>query len=425
MKNKTHLREFWRAYLERSFNILIPLAAILGAFAVSGILIIAWGANPLDAYEALFKGAFGSPSAIATSLERLTPLIFTGLAVTYGYRSGFFNIGAEGQLYMGAIGATWMALMAPNWPAWLLVPACILASALMGLIWVALPAFLKARRGINEILTTLLMNYIAIQYFEWAVRVDHVKEGLVQFGGAKPAWTWVNWIGLKDASQAQPKSPLLANASFLPSLRTLLDLGLFRSLFGGTAWYQSLIQLPSLQRLTLAPVLGLLMVGLMAFLMFRTVMGYKSRAVGANPEAAKYMGINLARTLFITALISGALAGLAGGMEVLGTQHRVIPNFLVNAGFNGIAVALIGQLNPGGALLAAAFFGSLQAGSNNMQVATSVPVAVVNIIQALAIMFAIAGTTFDVPAALKKRRLAKELALKKTAPGAEGDTAHA
>jgi ABC-type uncharacterized transport system permease subunit len=425
MNTGSKIVKIWRGYLEKSFSILIPIGAILSAFLVSGILILAWGSDPLQAYEALFKGAFGTSNAVATTLERMTPLVFTGLAVAFGYRSGFFNIGAEGQLYMGAMGATWVAIMFPNWPAWLLVPACTLTAAFMGMFWVLLPAILKAKRGINEVLTTLLMNYIAIQYFEWAVRVDHVKEGILLFGGVKPVWTWVNWIGLKDPTQPQPKSPFLVNNSFMPSLKSLLDTEFLKSLIGNMAWYQNLIQVPSIQRMTLAPVLALVAVALMSFLMFKTVAGYKARAVGANQGAAKYMGISVGNTLIMTALISGALGGLAGGMEVLGTQHRVIPNFLVNAGFNGIPVALIGQLNPWGALLAAAFFGMLQSGSNNMQVITSVPIAVVNIIQALAIMFAIAGTTIDIQTILKKRNLARDASLKKEAQTAEGEVTHA
>ncbi|MDZ4159068.1 MAG: hypothetical protein U1B80_04680, partial [Anaerolineaceae bacterium] len=132
-----------------------------------------------------------------------------------------------------------------------------------------------------------------------------------------------------------------------------------------------------------------------------------ARAVGVNPEGAKFIGVNVPRTLFITALISGTLGGLAGGMEVLGVQHRIIPGFLVGAGFDGIPVALIGQLHPFGAMLSAVFFGALRAGSNKMQVITSVPVAVVYIIQALAIMFAIAGTTINIQSIIRKRRLIK------------------
>ena len=425
MKTQPKLANVWRTYLERSYSILIPLAAILAAFIVSAVLIIAWGANPIDAYAALFSGAFGSPNAIATTLERTTPLIFTGLAVTYGYRGGFFNIGAEGQLYMGAIAAVWVGLMLPDWPSWLLIPACVLASALAGLLWVLLPAYLKSRRGINEVLTTLLMNYIALQFFDWIIRVEHYKEGLSKFFDGSPAvWTWLNWVGLKDPTQPYPKSAMMVENSFMPSLKSIFENDVFKGLFGSAGWYQGLMQIPAFGRMTLTPVLAIITAAIIFFIMFKTVAGYSSRAVGINQEAAKFMGINVNRTFFTTALISGMLGGLAGGMEILGTQHRVIPSFLINAGFDGIPVALIGQLHPFGALLSAAFFGALRAGSNKMQVITSVPIAVVYIIQSLAILFAIAGTTFDLQSIVKKRRTSKESDAKKAALAAEGETPH-
>ncbi len=409
MSKQNKLRAIWQEYLERSFSVTIPILAILAAFAFSGLIILAWGSSPFAAYAALFSGAFGSPNAIATTLQRLTPLVFTGLAVAYGYRGGFFNIGAEGQLYMGAIAAVWVAITFPDLPGWLLVPFCVLASGLMGLVWILLPAYLKARRGINEVLSTLLMNYIAIQYFEWVIRVDHIQKGILLFGGVEPVWTFQNWLGIKDATQPHPKSAFIVESAHLPSLKSLLESNLIANLFGGADWYQELLNITALGRISLAPLLGVLVAIFIYFLMFKTVTGYRSRAVGINPEAARFMGINVPRTLFITALISGTLAGLAGGMEVLGTQHRVIPNFLVNAGFDGIPVALIGQLNPLGVLLSATFFGALRAGANKMQVITSVPVAVVYIIQALAIVFAIAGTTVDIGSTLKKKRIAREM----------------
>ncbi|MCC6147064.1 MAG: ABC transporter permease [Anaerolineaceae bacterium] len=415
MNKESKIKEIWTAYLDKSFSITVPLAAILLAFLVSGIIMLIWGANPLEAYEALFAGAFGSPNAFATTLERTTPLIFTGLAVTLGYRCGFFNVGAEGQLYMGAIAAIWVGIMLPNLTGWILIPLAALASAFMGVLWISIPAFLKAKRGINEVLTTLLMNYIAIQYFEWEIRVDHFKEGVLDYYGNVPEWGFLNYfIGLKDPTQPYPKTPLLTDNTFMPSLKRLMELPFVENLFGNMVWYQEFVKVPAIGRMTLTPVLGLITAGLLFFLLFRTVTGYKARAVGINPAAAKFMGINVPNTLLTTALISGALGGLAGGMEVLGTQHRVIPNFLVSAGFDGIPVALIGGLHPFGALLSAVFFGALRAGSNRMQVVTTIPVAVVYIIQALAILFAIAGTTIDFQAILKKNRL-KRAAAKKAA----------
>jgi len=238
---------------------------------------------------------------------------------------------------------------------------------------------------------------------------------VLDYYGNVPKWGFLNYfIGLKDPSQPYPKTPLLTRNTYMPSLKNLMELPFIENLFGNMVWYQELVKLPAIGRMTLTPVLGIIAAGLLYFLLFRTVTGYKARAVGINPAAAKFMGIHVPKTLLTTALISGALGGLAGGMEVLGTQHRVIPNFLVNAGFDGIPVALIGGLHPFGTLLSGLFFGALRAGSNRMQVVTAIPVAVVYIIQALAILFAIAGTTIDFQAILKKNRL-KRAAAKKAA----------
>lgn len=403
MNKSTVLEQWWRRYLERSFNILIPIFAIAGAFLISGFLIIAWGSNPLEAYAALLSGAFGSLASLATTLTRLTPLIFTGLAVTYGYRSGFFNIGAEGQLFLGAYAAVWVGVTLVDWPGWLVILIAMLAAALCGSLLAFLPGYLKANRGINEVLTTLLLNYIVIQYFEWSLRVDHVTKG---FQPEKP-WGFLNWLGLKDPMQPYPKSALIPESSWLPSLDTVFKSPLFSNLFGDMAWYQAMITTPALTRVTLAPLLGVVAIIVVYLLLFKTTTGYRARAVGVNPEAARYMGINIKRTLVTTALISGALGGLAGAMEILGAQHRVIPNFLLNAGFEGIPVAMIGQLHPVGAGLSALFFGALRAGANRMQIISDVPIYLVFVIQALAILFAVAGTTIDLGEKLRKPRAKK------------------
>lgn len=371
MKPSTLWEQFSRRLLERSFNILIPLAAILAAFVVSSVLIILRGVNPLTAYGALLSGAFGSPNALVTTVVRLTPLVFTGLAVTYGYRSGFFNIGAEGQLYLGAMVVTWIGVTFTTWPGWLLVPVALLGGALVGALWALIPGYLKATRGFNEVLTTLLMNYIALQFFEWVIRIDHF--GTTAFG----------WLGLKDPTQPFPKSAEIVPAAQLPTAAGLLTrLGIT-------------VSTPALQRLTLAALLALVAAIIVYVILFKTTTGFRARAVGVNPRAAEYMGVNVPRTILTTALISGALAGLAGAMEVMGTQHRVISNFLVGAGFDGIPVALIGQLHPLGALLSALFFGALRAGANKMQIISGAPIAVIYVIQSLAILFAIAGTTVE------------------------------
>ena len=368
-------RKLYRSFLESSFNIVIPLVAILAAFVVSSVLIVARGVSPFAAYGALFSGAFGSPNAWATTLIRLTPLVFTGLAVVYGYRSGFFNIGAEGQLYMGAMVATWVGVTFTDWSGWLLVPFAMAAAALAGALWALLPGYLKAARGFNEVLTTLLMNYIALQFFEWSIRVDHISGGII---------SPFNWLGLKDPTQPFPKSAEVSAAAQLPTLADVV------TLLGGE------VGTPALRRFTLAALLAVLAAVVVYVLLFKTTTGFRARAVGVSAPAAEYMGINVPRTIITTALISGALAGLAGAMEILGTQHRVIQHFLVGAGFDGIPVALIGQLHPLGALLSALFFGALRAGANKMQIISGAPISIIYVIQSLAILFAIAGTVIEI-----------------------------
>ena len=387
--------------LEQSLPVIIPAMAIVLAFLVSGIVIVVWGSSPIEAYKSLFAGAFGSPSSWAATLVRLSPLVFTGLAVTYGYRSGFFNIGAEGQLYMGALAATWVGVTFVNLPGILLIPLMMLAAALMGSVMAFLPGILKAWKGFNEVLTTLLMNYILLQYFEWAIRIDHPTAGVDQ------AWSWINWLGVKDPTQPFPKSAFIAEQGFLPSIGTILNSKLFVNLFSDAAWYQNMIGVSAFNRITLAPLLAIVFAALIYFILFKTTTGYQARAVGVNPDAARYMGVNIKKTILTTALISGALAGMGGAIEILGAQHRVIESFLVDAGFTGIPVALIGNLHPFGVLLSALFFGALRAGANRMQIIAQVPIAVVQLIQSLAILFSIAGATIDLQSRIKKSRMGK------------------
>ncbi|NMC53598.1 MAG: ABC transporter permease [Chloroflexi bacterium] len=390
------------ALLEPSLNVIMPLLSILAAFLLSGLLILAWGSSPLQAYAALFSGAFGSLNALATTLTRLTPLVFTGLAVAYGYRSGFFNVGAEGQLFIGGLAAGWAAITFSGLPAALLIPLSMLAAAAAGAFLALLPGILKAWRGFNEVLTSLLLNYIAIQYFEWTLRVDHPTPGVDQ------AWTLINWLGIKDASQPFPKSAEIPLAAQLPSLGGWLNSPFMIRLFGQSPVYLEWAASPALDRITLGVVLALLAIGLMYLIIFKTTTGFHARAVGVNPQAAAYMGIDVRKTILTTALISGSLAGLAGGVEVLGSSHRLIDRFLVDAGFTGIPVALIGQLHPFGVGLGALFFGALRAGANKMQIITAVPTAVVSVIQAAAILFAIAGAAFDVSTRVKSKQIAPQ-----------------
>jgi simple sugar transport system permease protein len=352
----------WHETFESSLKILVPLGAVLLAFVVGSIVIIAKGANPIEAYAALFKGAFGGLDSIGTTIRKTTPLLLTGLAVVFGYRGGVFNIGAEGQLILGGMAATAVGVRLEGAPTWLHITLCILAAMAAGSLWSLLPGALKAFRGFNEVITTLMMNYIAVQILAWSVREDTVTHA---------TWRFWEYLGLKDPTQPFAKSAIVFESAQLPVL-----------------WSQ--------MRLNIGAIIAVLAAILVFILLWRTAFGFAVRTVGSNPRAARYAGIKVSRTMLMTMLISGALAGLAGGIEILGNQGRIIDAFLINVGFDGIPVALVGQLHPVGALLSALFFGGLRAGSNTMQIMVGVPISLIYILQALAILFAIAGTAVNI-----------------------------
>lgn len=402
MVSQSTLERLQQRLLEQSFNILLPILTIVAALAVSSILIIAWGANVWQAYQALFSGAFGSSNAIATTLTYWVPLVLTGLAVTYAFRAGFFNIGMEGQLYLGALAGTWVALTFAQMPGWLLIPTAIAAAALAGGLLAVVPGILKAARGVNEVLSTLLLNYIVLQFFEWSIRTDKLMPG-------EGSGSWLNLFGLKDATQPYPQSANIPAAAQLPSLTGLLKSGPISGVLSGQAWYEYLASLPAYNRVTLAIVIATGIAILIYVILFKTTLGFQARAVGINPEAARRMGMNTRRTIILTAFISGALAGVAGGLDILGITHQVKPNFLVGAGFTGIPVALIAGLDPRGVLIGALFFAALRAGANKMQLITHVPIAVVGVIQALVILFVITAVAFDLTSKVQKAHMAKRL----------------
>ncbi len=207
-----------------------------------------------------------------------------------------------------------------------------------------------------------MMNYIAVQVLAWSVRQDTVTAA---------TWQFWKYLGLKDPTQPFAKSAIVFDSAKLPVL-----------------WPE--------MRLNLGAVIAVIAAILVFVILWRTTFGFALRTVGSNPRAARYAGIKVSRTMLTTMLISGALAGLAGGIEILGNQGRIIDAFLINVGFDGIPVALVGQLHPFGALLSALFFGGLRAGSNTMQISVGVPISLIYILQALAILFAIAGTAVKI-----------------------------
>jgi general nucleoside transport system permease protein len=318
----------------------VPLLSVLVGFVVAGLAVAVSGADPLLALTALFQGAFTNQNAFAETLVATTPYVFLGLAVAIGFRAGLFNIGAEGQFYLGALFGVATGFSLHGLPAALHVALALAAGMLGGLLYAAIPGILKARFGAHEVIVTIMLNYIAFNLSDYLV----------------------NRGPLSDRRASAPKTPFIDAAAQLPIL------------------------VPD-SRLHLGFVLALLTIPLVWFLIERTTIGLRIRTVGLNPGAAATAGMSVARTVVLTMVISGALAGLAGADEVLGVSHFMPPTFSVGYGFDSIAVALLARSNPLAILPAAFLFGSLRNGASYMQLQTQVSADLISVVQASVITF--------------------------------------
>jgi simple sugar transport system permease protein len=321
---------------------------VLLAFAVSAVLIYLVGANPLEAYAAMLQGSIGGVAALTTTGVRMTPLLLAGLGVAISFRAGVFNIGAEGQLYLGAIGATIVGLMPLAIPGWLHALLALIAGVIGGAIWAAIPGYLLAYRGISEVILTLMLNYVGIYLASYLVDTESGP------------------LGERGASYSQ--SEQIQEAARLPVLVT------------GTSLHLGLI------------IGVVLAVALWAMIRW-TPFGFRLRMVGANPIAARYAGVLVGRQIVAVMALSGGLAGLAGAIEVLGLRYRLFENFSPGYGYDAIAVALLANSNPLGVIASSAFFGALQAGANRMQQTVNIETSLVFVIQALTVIFVIAAPT--------------------------------
>lgn len=331
--------------VERKQNwikIATVIISILLAFLVGSIIIISEGKNPLDAYIHLFRGAFGTITSLGETIAKSTSLIFTGLAATFAYRCGMFNLGGEGQFIMGAVAAAWVSQFLPANAGVLGTFLCLAAGILLGALWGAIPGLLKTMRNINEMIVSIFLNYIATLFMEYL------------FTGPM-------------------KEPNIPQTAPVPE-----SMKLFRFLGGSRAHIGFFI--------------ALLVALAVWFFLFRTYRGFSLRAVGSNPRAAGVSGYNVKRIIVFAFMISGAIAGLGGATELIGISYRLQPGFAQGFGFDGVAVALIGQLHPVGVVLIGILFAALKTGTNAMQIVTGIPTSVVDIIQATIIIFAIASS---------------------------------
>ncbi|WP_047981212.1 ABC transporter permease [Ornithinibacillus contaminans] len=324
----------------RLFGILVPIISVLLGLIVGAIIMLISGHNPIEGYKALWDGAFYDAFTLGETIRRITPLILTGLAVAFAFRTGLFNIGAEGQVIVGWLAAVWVGLTVDA-PMIIHLPLAVLAGAIAGGLWGFIPGLLKAKIGVHEVIVTIMMNYIAMFVSNEIVRsvlTDH------------------------DTSTEQ-----IATTASLAS-----------------EWLKSIT---FYSRMHYGILIALFAAAIMWFIIQRTTVGYELKAVGFNRHASKYAGMNVSKNIILSMVIAGAFAGLAGAMEGLGTYGNVsVISGFTNLGFDGIAVALLGANNPFGVVLAAILFGVLKEGAGEMPSA-GVPTELVDIIMAVIIFF--------------------------------------
>jgi ABC-type uncharacterized transport system permease subunit len=339
---------------------LIPVLAVVVALAIGGLVIIfsndqalnewasffrdpggalraSWSAV-WEAYRALFRGALGSSGAISETLLVAIPLVYTGLAVALGFRAGLFNIGAEGQFTAGAITAAWVGFTLTWLPSPIHITLIVVAGFVGGALWGAIPGFLKAKSGAHEVITTIMLNFIAGFLALYFLRTS-----------------------FRRPDRFDPISKPVEEA--------------FPRIFGTG------------NRIHLGLVVALLVAVLVAWLLKRTTVGFEFQAVGANPDAARAAGMSPGRTFVVVLALAGGIAGMGASNQLLGVIPSLTPGFSSGFGFDGIAIALLGRARPMGVVAAAILFGILRAGSRSMQAATQTPVDIVTVITALVIMF--------------------------------------
>lgn len=315
------------------------LLIVILAFAIGAVLILAIGANPIVAYRALTHAAFGSVNGFAETMMKACPLLIAGLGIAVAYRAKFWNIGAEGQIFAGGITSAIAGIYITGLPTFIHLPLTLLAGIAGGAVWGFIPGVLKAKLKVNEVITTLMLNHIVVLLAAYLVHAP-----------------------MRDRASGINISPQLMKSAWLPIV-------ISRTRFHS----------------------GILLAVAMAFVIYllitRTVLGYQIRAVGENRRASLFAGIPVERTIILTMVISGALAGLAGAAEICGVHHRLVDEFSPGYGYLAIAVALLANLEPLGVIFSSILFAALLNGADAMQRTASVPITVIYVIEGLVIIF--------------------------------------
>lgn len=320
---------------------LIPFMAVVIGLLFGAVMMLILGANPLKGYMALLIGSFGSAKNFAETVVSITPLIFTGLSVAFAFRCGLFNIGGEGQIIAGMVTSAVVGAYITGLPRIIHLPLVLLAGTLAGAIWGLIPGFLKATRGVHEVVNTIMLNWIALYVSHYLVNGP-----------------------IKDPTIPVPATPPVADTAKLTRFLDRSNTGI---------------------------LIAIACAFLVYWILWRTTLGYEIRAVGLNADAARYAGISVPKNMMLAMAISGGLAGLAGTVQVIGVQHKFLDLFAFEGyGFDGIAVALVGKNHPFGVLLSAVLFGTLARGSQTMQGMAGIPKETVGVVQA-AIIFLVAA----------------------------------
>ena len=323
---------------------IVTILSLVAALVFGGIVLALSGENPLIVYQAMLSGALGNWNGVAETLVKTTPLLLAGLGVAVSFRMQLWNIGAEGQLYFGAIFATWMGLyLAPTAPGWLLVPLMIVAGMIGGGLWGLIPGALRGFFGASEIITSLMLNYVAILFSDYLIHGP---------------WRDPQAFGF-------PGTPSFPDAAWLPRLGTT--------------------------RVHLGLLFGLVAALLLWFLLRRTRWGYEISVMGENPRAARYAGMPMTRTILLVMFLSGALAGLAGMSEVAGIGHQLQRNLSPGYGYAAIIVAWLARLHPFGAILVAFLLAALTVGGDQLQMSLGLPAAIAPMLQGTILFFLLGG----------------------------------
>jgi ABC-type uncharacterized transport system permease subunit len=352
-----------------------PALAIFTALLIGAIVMLLSGDNPLRAYFGLFRGAFGTTQGWATTIRKVTPFIFTGLSVAFAFKAGLFNIGASGQFLMGTVFAVAVGVNFEGLPFVIHMPLALLAGMLGGAIWGAIPGLLKVWRGTHEVITTIMLNYVASLFASWTV-----------------------YAGGTEGRRPGPLSDPEAAARAISETRDVFV----------SARIPYIVAEP--YRIHWGIIIALATAGVVWWILWKTTVGFEIRTVGLNAKAARYAGMKVGRTVVLTMAVAGLLAGMAGAVDTLGLNHKFAPEFTGSAGFDGITIAVLGKVHPLGVVLSSLLIGGMNAGAAKMQFDSGVQAEIIQVVQALVLAFVAAPEIVRLIYRYRARREVEEIA---------------